>query len=152
MVAEYATTSYFPSAERWGRLTADGLARAKKLAAWRVTMRRGWPGVKVSNVTAEGPEPMHVGGTLRLRATVQLGGLKPEDVLVQLFHGAVDNQGDIPSPATAEMTPERQEGAAWLYSGAVTCKSSGQQGYAVRVLPRHVDLPHSHEPGLIAWG
>ncbi|MGL4554671.1 MAG: alpha-glucan family phosphorylase, partial [Gemmataceae bacterium] len=152
MVAEYATTAYFPSAERWAKLTAGGLAKAKALAAWRAGLRRGWGGVKVASVEAEGADPMHVGGTLKVRAKVLLGPLTPADVLVQLFHGAVDNQGDIPAPGTAEMTAEKGEAGAWQFTGAVTCKASGQQGYAVRVLPRHADLAHSFEPGLIAWG
>jgi starch phosphorylase len=34
----------------------------------------------------------------------------------------------------------------------VPCKASGQQGYAVRVLPRHADLGSPFEPGLVCWG
>ena len=30
--------------------------------------------------------------------------------------------------------------------------SSGQHGYAVRVLPRNADLANPFEPGLVTWG
>jgi starch phosphorylase len=43
-------------------------------------------------------------------------------------------------------------GASWTFTGTIPCKSSGQYGYAVRVLPRHKDLSNPFEPGLVCWG
>jgi starch phosphorylase len=43
-------------------------------------------------------------------------------------------------------------GTSWVFSGAIPCRSSGQHGYAVRVLPRHGDLGNPFEPGLVSWG
>jgi starch phosphorylase len=153
MVAEYTTTAYLPSAERHRRLLSDGLAPAHALAEWRQRVRKLWPQVAVVSAEASGPEPMHVGGELRVRTRVQLGQLTPDDVQVQLYHGAVDNQGGIPRPSVSAMTPaSRPEGGVWPYEGAITCRSSGQHGYTVRVLPKHADLQHPYEPGLLTWG
>jgi starch phosphorylase len=44
------------------------------------------------------------------------------------------------------------EGGAWLFSGTIPCRTSGQHGYAVRVLPRNADLANPYEPGLVCWG
>ena len=38
------------------------------------------------------------------------------------------------------------------YVGKVPCFASGQFGFSVRVLPKHADLPHPFEPGLVTWG
>jgi starch phosphorylase len=152
MVAEYASRIYLPSAERWGRLMANNLQRARELASWRLGMRRGWGGVKVQEVTVEGAEPRQVGDMLRVQAKVALGNLTPNDVLVELFYGTVDNAGDIPQPHTATMSLREGASGVFTYHVAVECKASGQQGYGVRVLPQHTDLPHPHEPGLICWG
>jgi hypothetical protein len=35
---------------------------------------------------------------------------------------------------------------------AIPCRSSGQHGFAVRVLPHHPDLADPFEPGLVGWG
>lgn len=152
MVAEYASRIYLPSAERWGRLMANEQTRARELASWRLSTRRGWGAVKVQEVSVEGAEPRQVGGVLRVQAKVALGNLTPNDVLVELFYGTVDNAGDIPRPHTATMTLGEGTGGVFTYRVAVECKASGQQGYGVRVLPQHADLPHPHEPGLICWG
>ena len=43
-------------------------------------------------------------------------------------------------------------GSTWVFQGTIPCRSSGQHGYAVRVLPRHADLANPFEPGLVCWG
>src|SRR5262249_38416579 len=153
MVQEYMDKCYGPSSQRFARLSADGLKKAAALAQWRRGLLRGWPQVRVENVEANGADPMHVGSELQVKARVNLGGLKPEDVEVQLFHGVVDSLGEIPNPRTVAMsTNGKHDGGAWVYSGTIPCRASGQHGYAVRVLPKHADLANSFEPGLVTWG
>jgi starch phosphorylase len=154
MVGEYTTVAYIPSAQRYLRLVGNHLEKARALAEWRRNVARNWPQIRVVGVQAQGSDPMHVGNKLAVKAQVQLGNLRPEDVQVQLFHGLVDSLGDIPTPNTLAMTASngRVDGGAWLFSGTIPCKSSGQYGYAVRVLPRHPDLANDFEPGLVCWG
>ena len=84
---------------------------------------------------------------------MRLGTLTPDDVLVQLFHGNVDSLGEIPSPATTTMSADgRAEGSVYVFNGAIPCKSSGQHGYAVRVLPRHAVMGNPLALGLVCWG
>jgi starch phosphorylase len=75
-------------------------------------------------------------------------------VQVQLFHGLVDNMGEIPRPNIVLMSTNGKapDGAVWLFQGTIPCGSSGQHGYIVRVLPRHPDLANAFEPGLVCWG
>ena len=72
---------------------------------------------------------------------------------MQLFHGLVDNMGEIPKPKTVAMSSGGAgDDGAWHYTGTIACGASGQHGYAVRVLPRHADLANPFEPGLVCWG
>jgi starch phosphorylase len=72
---------------------------------------------------------------------------------VQLFHGRVDNMGEIPRPSTVPMAVQGNAGQGqWAYAGNIPCRASGQHGYAVRVLPAHADLSSPFEPGLVCWG
>ena len=156
MVAEYMERCYAPSIERYEHLAADDLGRAGALAKWRQAMHRSWGNVRIEKVEANGANPMHVGGSLDVTTFVRLGPLSPDDVEVQLFSGLVDSLGDIPDPATVTMSPgggpAEKEGNLWTFHGTIPCRASGQHGYAVRVLPRHPDLPHPFEPGLVTWG
>jgi starch phosphorylase len=153
MVQEYMEKCYGTANDRYRLLTADGYRRASELAQWRKNMVRGWQQVRVESVQATGKDPMQVGSDLKVAARVNLGALSPEDVEVQLFHGVVDSLGEIPVPRAAAMSHNGvHEGSTWLFSGTIPCRTSGQQGYAVRVLPKHVGLSNPFEPGLICWG
>jgi starch phosphorylase len=154
MVQEYVEKCYWPSSQRTAQLSADNLKRAGQLAQWRKGLLRGWGQVRVEAVEADGADPMHVGTELRVKARVHLGGLAPDDVEVQLFHGVVDSLGEIPSPRTVAMSHNGapKDGASWVYQGVIPCRSSGQHGFAVRVLPKNADLANPFEPGLVCWG
>lgn len=153
MVQEYTEKCYWPSYERFARLADDNLKRARTLAQWRKGLARGWAQVKVESVEANGIDPLHVGGQLQVKARVNLGGLTPDDVEVQLFHGVVDSLGEIPTPSTVRMSHNgSHDGNVWLFQGQVPCRASGQHGFAVRVLPQHQDLGSAFEPGLVCWG
>jgi starch phosphorylase len=153
MVQEYVEKCYWPSHVRYSQLTADHLKRAADLARWRQRLTQGWGLVRVENVEARGADPLQVGAEMEVKAKVNLGGFSPDDVDVQLFHGVVDSLGEIPNPRTVRMSHNgMKEGANWLFQGTLACRSSGQHGYAVRVLPRNADLANSFEPGLICWG
>jgi starch phosphorylase len=153
MVQEYTDKCYWPSSKRFEQLTLENLKRAANLAQWRRNLQRGWGGVRIEGVEAAGADPMHVGSELKVQARVQLGSLSAEDVEVQLFHGLVDSFGEIPQPRTVTMSHNGAPASgSWLFTGTIPCRTSGQHGYAVRVLPRHKDLSNPFEPGLVCWG
>lgn len=153
MVEQYARRCYVPSSARFGTLSTGNLRRAADLAQWRRRLQRDWPQVRVEQVETTGADPMTVGAQLEVRARVNLGSLAPDDVQVQLFHGLVDNLGEIPQPSTALMASNGEHnGSTWMFKGQIPCRASGHYGYAVRVLPRHEDLSNPFEPGLVIWG
>jgi starch phosphorylase len=76
-----------------------------------------------------------------------------KDVEVQLYHGRLDNAGHIPHGATVPMRHNgHADGKVWTYTGTIACDTTGQHGFAVRVLPAHPHLASVFEPGLVTWG
>jgi starch phosphorylase len=152
MIQEYVEKCYLPSFQRFSRLGDESWKKAGDLARWRQRLVQGWQQIRVESIESNGADPMHVGSELAVKARINLGSFAPDDVDVHLFHGVVDSLGEIPDPKTAPMTPSGgRDGNSWLFQGTIMCRSSGQHGYAVRVLPRHADLANLFEPGLIAW-
>jgi glycogen phosphorylase len=158
MVEEYAERCYLPSHRRYAKLGADHLAAAKALAGWRKRVGGAWGQVKVEGVEAPAGETHRVGDGFPVRVRVQLGSFTPNDVEVQLCYGVLDALGEIAEPQAMELKPDGRHawnghGAGLIeYHGKVPCRSSGQFGFSVRVLPKHADLPHPFEPGLVTWG
>lgn len=153
MVQEYTEQCYWPAAERYTKLVQENMKKAVGLAQWRKAIARNWSQLRVEAVEANGADPMRVGSELTVKARVNLGSLVPDDVQVQLFHGVVDSLGEIPNPETVGMSHNgAHDGGVWTFHGAIPCRSSGQHGFAVRVLPKHADLDNPFELGLICWG
>src|SRR5262249_53147826 len=132
---------------------ADNLKKANDLAQWRRRLSQGWPRVRIEAVDASGADPMQVGKELDGKAPVHPGAFPPDQVDVQLFHELVDSFGEIPNPRTAPMNHNgAHDGSVWTFHGTIPCRSSGQHGFAVRVLPKNADLANPLEPGLVCWG
>ncbi len=153
-VQEYMEKCYQPSADRYQRMMGERLAKAIGLAEWRRRIQRDWSHVRVETVDAAGADPMHVGGQMEVQARINLGGLAPTDVDVQLYHGVVDNLGEIAKPNSIAMSHNGppQSGTSWVFKGNIQCRASGQYGFAVRILPKNGDLSNPFDLGLITWG
>jgi starch phosphorylase len=40
----------------------------------------------------------------------------------------------------------------YIFAGAISCRTSGRHGYALRILPSHEDLGNPFDMGLVLWG
>ena len=154
MVQEYGDRFYIPAATRSGELSKKKRARAVALADWKQKIHGAWSQVRIENIHTEGQsDGLAVGAALQVRAQVHLGSLSDEDVQVEVYYGQLDHHGEILNGSTKELTlVEPDEQGAALYGGDVPCDTTGQLGFAVRVVPSHDDLAQKHETTLITWG
>jgi starch phosphorylase len=154
MVQEYVEKCYWPSAKRHLALTANELTKAAELARWKAKLAQSWGQIRVESVHGPSADPVRVGCDMPVSVRVNLGGVSPEDVEVQLFHGVLDSFGEISHPQTVPLSHNGPPaaGTSWDFTGRICCRTSGQYGYSVRVLPKHPSLHHSYEPGLVTWG
>ena len=154
MVQEYTERFYIPSTERFRELLADGLDQGAQLAHWLRKVQQHWGSVKIESVDTAEADHLVVGADLTVTTSIRLGALSPEDVNVELYHGDVDALGSIISAQANSMAvkPDGCDNGVCTFEGRIPCRTSGQHGFSVRVLPKHRNLPHSFEPGLIHWG
>jgi starch phosphorylase len=152
MVIEYTERLYRSAERRFERLSNDGFAHARALGEWKASLHQHWPEVQVVGVETDARGVLSVGTEVEVRASMQLGHLRPEDVLVETYEGALDPNDEIADGRATPMAFVRVEKGLSLFVGRVRCESSGRRGCTVRVLPRHEDLAHPFEPRLIVWG
>jgi len=159
MLQEYTEKYYLPARSRYDRLSSDDLAPVKAYAAWKERVYRCWPEVRIEDVRSDIPSETAVGVGNNVWAKIHLGDLVPDDVTVELYHGPVDANGDIQEPRIVEMAcddPEQAcvegEPGTYVFSKALTCRSSGMHGFTVRVVPRHPEQVNAFETGLVLWG
>lgn len=152
MLEEYAGRLYVTAIHRWRHLSANQYAGAKSLSQWKRKLAADWAGVRVENIEADDGRELPVGSEVGVRAQVHLGGVRPEDVAVELYHGRIDPNGMLVEGSCEEMKcGDHLDNGYFRYEGRIPCRRSGQHGYAIRVVPRHPDLVHRYDTGLICW-
>lgn len=151
MLKQYTERFYLPMGERYQRVCAGGLAKAKQLATWRERVREAWPAVRISAVEVEGSRELMVGQTFEVKARIFLGALDPADVSVEAYVSGLRPDGTLKDGHAVPLQWAGFSEGEHLYRGCITAKRAGLQGFAVRVLPYHEDLLIPNELPLIAW-
>lgn len=151
MAMEYAEQFYLPALENYKVFSNNNYSTAKKVSAYLDKIRQAWGGITISDICCSSPPVLSVGDALTVYANVDLGSLTPEDVAVELYYGNYSVREEFVNPARAEMHPDTVDGPTVKYKIEVTCEQTGQQGYAVRVIPKHHNLVHPFLPELIKW-
>ncbi|RIX28333.1 alpha-glucan family phosphorylase [Amnibacterium setariae] len=162
MVREYVTRLYTPAAKAAEAITAGDYAGGRELAAWKGVVSGAWSGVSVVHVESGGLARVpQVGDRLHVRAQVQLGSLKPEDVAVEVVYGTSREGDDLVNTATVELAPLEDDAVATTtgaivldgshtFAGTVTLSRPGSFGYNVRVVPKNEYLANPAEMGLVS--
>jgi starch phosphorylase len=150
MVRDYVTKLYEPAAAQGRALAEDSYKSTRELAAWKARVRSAWSEIKVLNVDGE-VAPAEMGEARVVSATVRTGDLGPDDVLVQLAHGAVGANGELVHPSLDEMHATHCADGTCTYEGTFDATTPGFYGFALRVLPAHKALGSAMDLGLIAW-
>jgi starch phosphorylase len=152
MVRQYTEQYYIHAMDRGLMMAEDNLARAIELAKVKDSYRQRWHGVKVVGLHTSGNGHYKVGETMQVEALIDLGQFKPEELRVQLVCGVVNPRGGVEDPDILTLQPTREMAPGrHLYTGRIECRSSGRQGYGLRIIPGHRDLATPFEPGLIVW-
>jgi starch phosphorylase len=150
MLTDYAEKFYSPAAEQWRKYTADSFAGARQVADWKARVRAAWPRIRLRRVDLAAAR-IRYGETLQFSVAVQLNGLAPGDLTVEL----VFTRPGEPTSARARryvLHHERTlENGEHLYSREQTPDQCGKMEYRIRAFPTHPLLTHPFEMGMTIW-
>ncbi|MCK9380062.1 MAG: alpha-glucan family phosphorylase [Sulfuritalea sp.] len=150
MVTDYAEKFYSRAAEQWRRYSADGFSGARHLADWKARIRAAWPLIAMRRVD-QAAARIRYGETLHFQVAVQLNGLTPNDLTVEL----VFTRPGEPATAKArryELLYEHSlTNGEHLFSRELTPDQCGKMEYRIRVFPTHELLTHPFEMGMTIW-
>lgn len=151
MVREYTEKYYMKAYNNWQNLSEDDYKKTKDLVKWKHFILKHWNEVHIVNAGVQKKE-IEVGFALKVEAEIELGQLKPEDVLVQIFNGQLDTDYNIVESNIEDMacSGSVQDGI-YKYEGFILCDESGLFGYSIRLMPNHPDLTDQFGLENIRW-
>ncbi|HTY21991.1 MAG TPA: alpha-glucan family phosphorylase [Desulfomonilaceae bacterium] len=139
MIEDYMNDYYIQAGLAHQVLGETRLSRARELRDWKQKVRSQWKDVKILEVSLPQGDRVALGDELEVNATIQLGGLRDEEVIVDLTHGLIGQDGN--QLAGRDITAMRSSGkvaeGVWRFTGTIPCDETGVYGYGIRVLPFH---------------
>ena len=159
MVRDYMTELYHPADQAHQRMLASQYTLAREKATWNGRVREVWDRVRFVDVglgTPAGsngiPGSVLSGKPLPVRAAIELGGLRPEDVRVEAVVGRVDSNGHLEETEVMMLPPVEQQGSVAIFGREIVPERTGRLGYALRVSPNHFDDPLTRPcTSLLKW-
>ena len=152
MVNEYVAKFYLPATRQWRRFSETGFANARLLADWKAHVRTCWPEVRIRRLDTPSKR-ITFGADLKFEVAVNLDGLRPEDVAVEMVFGRLSANGDQRTAsqhrfeADGTLTPAGEH----RFVLQLTPDLCGKLEYKLRVYPHHELLTHPLEMGMMVW-
>ncbi len=151
MVGEYVSR-FYTSASRQGKVFAQNdFENAKRLAVWKSRIKVAWHGVALRRLD-EPKKRIQFGDAMRFEVGVQLNGLKPEDVRVELLVG---RPGNVNASEMQHYSFVSQEttgtGNEQVFALDLAPDLCGKLQYLIRIYPWHELLTNPHETGMMIW-
>ncbi len=151
MVGEYVSRFYLPASKR-GRLYAQkDYENARSVAAWKARVTAAWPGVRIRRLDVP-KKRIQFGDTVEFRVAVNLNGLQPEDVVVEMLVSR-PSKPDTRDSRHYRFEPRGMDAATgeFLFAMDLAPNLCGRLDYRIRVYPYHALLTHPLELGRMVW-
>jgi len=150
MLSEYTKKFYAPAAAQWRKYAGENFAGAQHVAAWKAKVRSAWSGVRLRRVELPLAR-VRYGEALCFEVAVQLNGLDPKDLIVELVLARPGEE----NPAKCKRFVLRHEQAIdrgeHLFVRELSLEQCGKMDYRIRAFPHHELLTHPFEMGMMEW-
>lgn len=152
MVGEYLAKCYLPASRQHALYTRDGYANTHLVAVWKARVQSAWPGVVLRRTDPLVAE-ISYGDRLHFEVEINLNGLTPDDVVVEVLMGFNTKK----EPLTSARHYRFESAGTVNGSGEnrffteLQPEQCGNLEYRIRVYPYHEFLTHPFEMGMMRW-
>ncbi|MDH4235374.1 MAG: DUF3417 domain-containing protein, partial [Gallionella sp.] len=152
MVSEYLAKCYLPASRQYQLYRQNNCSNSNTIAAWKGRIRHAWPGVTLRRLDA-GLDEISFGESLRFEVAVNLNGLNPDDVVVEMLLGLFAKREKLHEPLhyNFEATGAMTEAGESIFALKVEPGQCGKLEYFIRAYPYHKMLTHPFEMGMMRW-
>lgn len=152
MVSEYVANAYLPATRQYRKYCDNQFEGARKIAGWKDSIRQSWGGVTLRRLGAH-RNSIAFGEKVRLEVAVNLNGLKPADVVVEMLIGHQSSKEKLKQAAHHRFAAqgEPNEMGEQVFVLELAPERCGKLEYRIRVYPRHEMLTHRLEMGCMRW-
>lgn len=152
MVGEYLAKCYLPASRQHVIYSQNQFENSRRVAEWKARVRQAWAGVALRRID-QARTQIDFGDSLRFEVAVNLNGLQPEDVVVEILIGFNTNKEPLVSARHYRFECDGSMGdkGEYLFYTELQPEQCGNLEYHIRVYPCHELLTHPFELGMMRW-
>ena len=152
MLTDYENQYYFPMRDRVASLKENNFARAIEISDWKRKVNQEWDNIKVVGISVPNrtEQLISIGKTYRGEVTLDVAGLRAEDVGVELVV-AEKKDDKFKVLYTEEFKIMSVEGNKVTYELEAASEIPGALQLAIRIFPKNALLPHRQDFALVKW-
>ncbi|MGA2434304.1 MAG: alpha-glucan family phosphorylase, partial [Bryobacteraceae bacterium] len=153
MAAEYRSELYEPARSAFAALRSNNFEMAREKTRWTAQIRKAWDQVRFVDLGSPPSGPILSGRPVPVRTAVNLAGLKPDDVRVEIVVGRIGASGQLEESEVMQLPPVEQRGDVVIFEKEIIPRQTGRVGYALRISPNHYGDPITRPcSALLQWG
>ncbi|MCT4674382.1 MAG: alpha-glucan family phosphorylase [Prolixibacteraceae bacterium] len=153
MVNDYNQRFYLPMLERKELLESNERKAVQELVEWKKAVLENWNKIEVINIDLEdGIRNSYImGHKYTSRVTLDLKGLKSEDINVELVIATLDENPKIVSTDLFNINKELDESQFAHYELDLNLDKPGTYNYGIRIYPSNDLLANRQDLKLVRW-
>ena len=155
MVKEYNDTFYKPALENFSKFSSKSYAQSKQFIQWKNQMEKDFNNIGIKTIQYDPNLEYKINESVHLKATLQLGNIKPEDINVSVYYGNLSGIQTLENSNIQRLdtiTPvDGSNPAEYIYSGSLKCTRTGDFAFKLRITPQHPDMANPYELNLVKW-
>ncbi|SPF34261.1 Glycogen phosphorylase [Candidatus Sulfopaludibacter sp. SbA4] len=152
MVREYMSELYDPAHSQHMRAQRDDYSLVRDKARWNLKVREAWDRVRFVEAGSDLAGAVLSGKAVPVRAAIDLAGLTPDDVRVEVVIGRIDSNGHLEDTEVSVLPAVEQRDSVAIFSKDIVPDRTGRLGYALRVSPNHFEDPLTRPcSSLLKW-
>ncbi len=152
MVGEYLAKCYLPASQQYRLYKDNQYQNSRFIADWKARVRHAWHGVTLRRLDAPVAE-INYGDAIRLEMAVNLNGLNPHDMVVEMMLGLSSKRDKLQTARhyQFEATGTHTEQGEHIFAVHIQPEKCGKLEYRVRAYPYNDLLTHPFEMGMMRW-
>ena len=153
MIDEYYSKFYEKLTKRYNDLSINNYDVVRNLVKWKKNVIRSWDNIEVVSMQVPDAtkEPLKLGEDFKAEIKLELNGLSPEDIGVEVLFGQKENDVVREILFIEEFQCISKNGSTASYSCTSPSNRSGVYDYAFRIYPKNDKLPNRQDFNLVKW-
>ncbi len=152
MVNEYNEKFYTKASVNFKKLKEENFKGLKEFTDWKEKIRQNFENIRIVEINYENKQNFRVGEKLNIGVVVEHPGLDQADLRIEVYFGKIQRDDRLLSSELLRMDYKDQSSKGTLFSGSITCRETGNQGFKIRITPEHQRMVNPMELNLVKWG